>query len=303
VQPTLRSDSLQLPPARDAGLLLVALAGVSASGPLMAATAAPALAIAFWRTGLGAGFTAILTVLRQPGRVRAVTASGWRLSALAGVLLALHFGTWVPSVKYTSVASATGLVATQAIFTALMAAVAGHRLPSRAWFGIALAFLGTLLVAGADLDVSTRALFGDGLAVLGGLFAAAYVTVGGQARRQLSTAVYTSICYAVCSAGLLVACLLGHQAISGYPPRAWLYLIAVTGAAQLLGHSLINVVLRSASPTFVSLAILLEVPGAGLIAFFWLHQHPSRWAYAGLVLLFAGLLLVVRTGSRPPDID
>ena len=50
-------ESLVLPPARDLGLLALALAGVSASGPIMAATAAPALAIAFWRNALGAATT------------------------------------------------------------------------------------------------------------------------------------------------------------------------------------------------------------------------------------------------------
>ena len=77
----------------------------------------------------------------------------------------------------------------------------------------------------------------------------------------------------------------------------------MTVAAQLLGHSLINLVLRSTSATFVSLAVLLEVPGAAVIAYFWLHQHPPGWAFPGLVLLFVGLVLVVRAGARSADID
>jgi drug/metabolite transporter (DMT)-like permease len=70
-------------------------------------------------------------------------------------------------------------------------------------------------------------------------------------------------------------------------------------AAQLLGHSLINVVLRSTSPTVVSLAILLETPGAAIVAYVWLHQHPPWTAIPGLVLLFAGLVVVAR--SRGDD--
>ncbi|HEX2904786.1 MAG TPA: DMT family transporter [Jatrophihabitans sp.] len=303
VRSSSRQESMTLPPPQDAGLLLIALAGISASGPLMAATAAPALAIAFWRNAFGAGFTAALTVVRSRREWAQVGRRGWLLAVLAGIFLALHFGTWVPSVKFTSVASATGLVATQSIFTGLIAAASGRRLPRAAWFGIALAFLGTLFIAGADLHVSVRAVTGDGLATLGGLFAASYVTVGGHARRVLSTAIYTIICYSVCALALLVACLAGGQPLGGYPARAWLYLALVTVAAQLLGHSLINVVLRSASATFVSLAVLLEVPGAAIIAYFWLHQHPPVWAYPGLGLLAVGLVMVVRAGARAADID
>ncbi|MFL6160856.1 MAG: DMT family transporter [Jatrophihabitantaceae bacterium] len=300
------AESLALPPARDAGLLLIALAGVSASGPIMAATAAPALAIAFWRNALGAGSTMLLAGPRWRSTL-SLDRRSWAIALLAGVFLALHFGTWVPSVKFTSVASATGLVATQAIFTGLVAAVAGRRLPRRAWLGMLLAFVGTLFIAGADLHISARAVIGDGLAVLGGLFAALYVTAGGHARQRMTTASYTIICYTTCSIGLLLACLIGGQSLAGYSARAWLLIAAVTGCAQLLGHSLINVVLRSTSATLVSLAVLVEVPGAAVIAYFWLHQRPPNWALPGLLLLIVGLVIVVRArprdGEPPADLD
>ena len=292
------TESLALPPARDAGLLLVALTGVSASGPIMAATVAPALAIAFWRNLLGAGGMLLLAGPRIRSTFRSLDRRSWTVSALAGAFLALHFGTWVPSVKFTSVASATGLVATQSIFAGLIAAAAGRRLPRAGWLGMLLAFVGTLFIAGADFQVSARAVTGDGLAMLGGLFAACYVTAGGSARQRMSTASYTIVCYTVCSAGLLIACLVGGQRLSGYPARSWLLIAAVTACAQLLGHSLINVVLRSASATLVSLGLLIEVPGAAVIAYFWLHQRPASWALPGLLMLCAGLVIVVR--ARPP---
>ncbi|HEX4726672.1 MAG TPA: DMT family transporter [Jatrophihabitans sp.] len=299
-------ESLALPPVRDAGLLAVALAGVSASGPIMAATAAPALAIAFWRNALGAGTASVLSVLRARAEFAGLDRRGWAVATLAGLLLALHFGTWVPSVKLTAVASATALVSTQSIFTGLLASLGGRRLPRLAWLGMTIAVLGTVLITGADLAVSGRALAGDGLAVLGGLFAAGYVTAGAQARRRLSTTAYTSICYGVCSVVLLLVCLIGRQALAGYSARSWLLILAVTLCAQLLGHSLLNLVLRSMSATLVSLAVLVETPGAALIAGIWLHQVPRAWAALGLVLLVGGLVLVVRA-PRPagavPDLD
>jgi drug/metabolite transporter (DMT)-like permease len=273
----------------------------------MAATAAPALAIAFWRNAFGAGITAVLTVIRHRAEILALDRRGWLLASGAGVFLALHFGRWVPAVKFTSVASATALVATQSVFSGLLAAVLGRRLAAAVWIGMALALLGTALIAGADFGVSSRALTGDLLAVLGGLFAASYVTLGATDRQRMSASAYTTICYAVCACGLLLTCLFGRQALSGYPARAWLLIGGVTLCAQLLGHSLFNVLLRSMSATSVSMAILLETPGAALIAAIWLHQYPTAWAVPGLVLLLAGLVLVVRSSSRSatvaPDLD
>ncbi len=286
------------PPPRDAVLLAVAVAGVSFSGPLMAATAAPALAIAFWRNAMGAGLAASATVLR--GDVRPRT---WALAALAGVALALHFGTWVPSLTMTSVASATALVCAQPIFAGLIALALGRRLPRVAWVGIAVAAFGTALVAGADLSMSARALGGDLLALAGGFAAALYVTIGAAARVRMSTAAYTAVCYTTCAALLLIACAVGGVHVTGFPGDAWLKIVLVTLCAQLLGHTLINVVLHTTSPTVVSLALLLETPGAALVAYVWLHQRPPWTAAPGIVMLLAGLALVVRGRGTPADID
>jgi len=291
------AGDLAAPPPRDGALLAVAITGVSFSGPLMAATAAPALAIALWRNVLGAGVTAFAV------RELRVGARAWATAVLAGIALAVHFGTWVPSLTMTSVASATALVGTQPIFAGLLAMVAGRVLPRSAWLGIGVATLGAALVAGADVSVSMRALTGDLLALAGGAAAAGYVTIGAAARARMSTATYTVACYATCAVLLLIGCGVGGVHITGFSADAWLKIVLVTMCAQLLGHTLINVALHSTSPTVVSLALLLETPGAALVAFIWLHQRPPATALPGIALLLAGLAVVVRARSAPADID
>jgi drug/metabolite transporter (DMT)-like permease len=166
------------------------------------------------------------------------------------------------------------------------------------WGGIALSMTGALLLTGADLQVSGRALVGDLLAIAGGVFAAFYITAGAEVRRSVSTTTYTALCYSTAAVLLLVTCLVGRQALTGYAAVDWLRLVAITLGAQLLGHSLFNVVLRTTSPTVVSLAILLEIPGAALIAAVFLGQHPPLLALPAAVLLIAGLAVVIRDSSR-----
>jgi drug/metabolite transporter (DMT)-like permease len=292
------APSLAIPPTRDLVLLVVAIGGISMSGPLIAATAAPALAIALWRNALGAGFASIVAVATRLGELRSVSRRTWATSAFAGLALAAHFATWVPSITMTTVASSTALVSTQSIFTAFIAQATGRHLPRQAWVGIAVAILGTALITGADIGLSARSVAGDLLALAGGLFAAIYVTAGGRARQSVSASSYTAICYTVCAVTLLVVCLIGRVHLTGFSADAWLKIVLVTICAQLLGHSLFNVVLRSTSPTLVSLAILFETPGAALVAYFWLHQRPPATALPGFVLLIGGLALVARLTSR-----
>lgn len=286
------------PGGRDVVLLTVALTAVSTSGPLMAATVVPALAIAFWRNALASALLWPVALVRCRAELRALDRRERRLALAAGVLLALHFGTWVPSLSFTSVASATALVATQPVWTALLSGLRGVPVGARVWTGVGLATAGALLLTGVDLQVGARALIGDGLALAGGLFAAGYVVVGGEVRRSVSTTTYTTLCYSTAAALLLLVCVVGRQSLSGYAGVDWLKLAGITVGAQLLGHSLFNVVLRRVSPTVVSLLVLLEIPGAALIAAAFLGQVPPLRALPAAVLLLAGLAVVVGAASR-----
>jgi drug/metabolite transporter (DMT)-like permease len=176
--------------------------------------------------------------------------------------------------------------------------------PRRAWLGIGIAVVGAVTISGVDFSISARALGGDLLALVGGVFAALYVAVGGEVRRSVSTTAYTTLCYGTAAVVLLAICVVSGQHLTGYSGRTWLQLAALTLGAQLLGHSVIARVLRSTPATVVSLAILFEVPGAGLVAAATLGQLPPWGVLPGVALLLAGLALVVsgRTPDTPPTL-
>jgi drug/metabolite transporter (DMT)-like permease len=260
------------------------------------------LAIAFWRTALACVVILPVAVVRHRVALRALPRREWQRAALAGVFLALHFGTWVPSLSFTSVASSVALTCTQPAWAAVMARVRGEHIATGAWMGIGVALIGALVLTGVDFSLSTRALFGDALALTGGVFGAAYVTVGADARRSMSTTVYTSICYPMAAVVLLVVCVVGGQNLGHHSAHTWWIILAITVGPQLLGHSLVNRVLRTISATTVSVAILFEIVGATMIAWWWFSETPPAGAYPAAVLIAIGVLLVVRAGiaAAPP---
>jgi drug/metabolite transporter (DMT)-like permease len=285
------------PPRADLLLMPIGVLAVSTSGPLQAAAMAPAVAIAFWRNAMAVGAIAPFALVRHRAELRGLTRREWRWAVGAGVLLAVHFGLWVPSLKFTSVASATAIVCAQPVWVALLARWMGFEVPRRAWFGIAIALTAVVLLTGVDFSLDSRALIGDLLALVGGMFSALYTVAGAEVRRTVSTTAYTFVCYGVCAVLLLLACALWRLQLGGYDGRTWLQLLALTAGAQLLGHSLFNRVLRTTSPTVVSLAILFEVPGAAAIAAVALGQTPPWQAIPAAALLLLGLALVI--SSRP----
>lgn len=294
---------LASPPRVDAALLVVGVLAVSTSGPLIAATVAPALAVAFWRNALAVGVLAPVGVRRARRELAALGPRPRRLAVLAGLLLGAHFATWVPSLRFTSVASATALVATQPVWTALLARRQGHRLPRAAWAGIATALAGVAVLTGVDVSLAPRALTGDLLALAGAVFAAGYVTAGARVRQDVSTLGYITVCYATAAVVLLAGSLAVQAPLTGYPASTWLEIVGLTVGPQLLGHSLFNRVLRTTSPTLVSLAILLEVPGASLIALVALHQRLHLAVLPAAGLLLVGIATVVRAGGRAVPVE
>jgi drug/metabolite transporter (DMT)-like permease len=282
-------------------VLVVAVLAVSMSGPLIAYAAAPALAIAFWRNALATGVLAPAAVSYRRGELRALLAHKQGLvTLLAGVALAGHFGLWVPSVKLTTVATATALVATQPVWQGLIARAQGRRLPPAVWVGIGIAVAGAVAATGADLPVSASAVTGDLLALAGGVAGAVYTAAGERVRATVSTTSYTTVCYGVCTGVLGAVCLLGGVSLGGYPATAWLAIAALVVGPQLLGHSMFSYALRRVPATRVSVLYLLEVPGAALIGWLWLGQLPQPAAWPGLAMLVVGVGVVILAGGAGP---
>ncbi len=236
---------------------------------------------------------------RNRDELRDQDSRGWRTTAFAGTMLAAHFATWVSALKLTSVAAATALVTTQLVWVVLIDRIRGRRTTRGVLVGMTLAVAGVIVISGVDLNLSIRALGGDLLAIAGGLFAALYLIAGSTVRENWSTTAYTFSCYGICAALLLVACLVAGVDLAGFSAKAWLLIAAVTVSAQLLGHSLLNHLLAVMSPGLISLLLLLEVPGAALLAGVFLDQAPAFGVYVGLTLILGGLTVVVVRRPQP----
>jgi drug/metabolite transporter (DMT)-like permease len=293
--------ALHRPGGREVALMAVAVVGVSLSGPLTALVVAPVLAIAFWRNAAGAAAMLPVLLTRERATLIGLRRRDLRSSGVAGLFLAAHFAAWLPSLSMTTVAASIALVTTTPIWTALAARISGVRLPAQVWWGLVLAVVGAALIAGVDFAVSLEAVAGDGLALLGAIAAGGYVLAGARARQRLATSAYAVVCYSTCALVLAVATLVVDVPLAGFSARDWWLIAAITFVAQLLGHTLLNLVLSTVGPTVVSLAVLLEVPGSLIVALVLLDQAPPLLALPGMAAVVVGVALVVRA-SRPTTV-
>jgi drug/metabolite transporter (DMT)-like permease len=283
-------------------LAALGVLGVASSGPLIAATlgatTVSALAIAFWRNAISAAVMASPTLIREPQQFGRITRREFRWCLLAAVALALHFACFITSLQLTSVAAATALVCLQSAWIAVFQLFRGTRHPWQVLAGLGIAFGGVVAITGFDMGSSPDALLGDLLAVAGGALAGLYTLAGGKARQSMTTGTYTTLCYGMCAAFVAVLAVLGGQPLVGFEAAGWLGILAITVCAQLVGHTAFNHLLATMSPLLVSMIILLEIPGAALLAAVFLDKTLPAGTYAGLGLILAGLAVVV-LGQRP----
>ncbi len=284
-------------------LLISALGvlGVASSGPLIAgtlgATSVTALAIAFWRNAIGAVVMAAPVAIREPKQFGKINRREFGWSTVAAAALAFHFACFITALQLTSVAAATALVCLQSAWIAVFQLFRGTRHRWPVLLGLGIAFGGVVAITGFDMGSSPQALLGDVLALAGGALAGLYTLAGGKARQSMGTGTYTTLCYGMCAAIVAVLALLSGQPLAGFDAGGWLGILAITVCAQLVGHTAFNHLLATMSPLLVSMIILLEIPGAAILAAIFLNETLPAGTYAGLALILVGLAVVV-AGQR-----
>lgn len=277
-------------------LLTIGVVVASVSAILIRyAQEAPPLAISFWRCALGAAVLAPFSRLR-PG---AIPPRSLRVCVLSGVFLALHFATWITSLELTTVAASVLLVCTTPIWVGLAAwLVLGERLSSAGWVGIFLTVVGAALIGGGDLSGSN--ITGDVLALIGGIMGGWYVLAGQVARRDVGTLQYVVIAYAVSAVLLLIACLVSGTELSGYRGDTWLAIGGLVVGPQILGHTLINLVLKDIEATMVSVTIMAEPLIATWLAYLLFDEIPTALVYPGGAAILIGIYVMSVTRRSPP---
>jgi drug/metabolite transporter (DMT)-like permease len=280
-------------------VLAVAVAAISFGGPLTRLSTAQPLAVAVWRLGLS-----VLTVAVFLARGR-----GWRQWGLltrrevatalgAGALLAAHFWSWIASLGLTTVAASVVLVNTQPVIVALLSAAwLGEPPVGRQWAGIAMAVIGSAVVAGPHLGspagASRGALAGDLLALLGAVTAALYFVAGRRLRATLDLWPYVALVYGACFLVLLVCATALHVRLAPEPPRELAIFAGLALGPMLVGHTGANWALRYLPAYVVNVALLGEALGATLLAAAMpgIREVPPLTTVGGGALILAGIVV------------
>jgi len=279
--------------------LFVGVLAVSFAATFIRLADAPPLVIATYRLAIASIILIPIAAIKSRRNLPQLPRQDILLILLSSVFVALHFGLWITSLSYTSIASSVVLVTAHPAFVAVISYFLwGERLNKLTIGGIVVAFIGVIFINYSGLTFGSQAIVGNLLALIGGFAMGAYLIVGRQLRARIDILSYLTILYTCSAVILLVATVLSGHSLFGYSPTTYLMLILLALVPQLIGHTSINLAVRLIPVTFVSVAILGEPIGAALLGSIILGEIPTANEIAGGFLMLSGIFLVLRQRPR-----
>ncbi len=273
--------------------LLISILAVSTASILIRWTDAPPLAIASYRMILS---VAMLTpfFLRNNGIEKLRKQSKKQILSLfaIGLVLAIHFASWITSLSLTSVASSVIFVHIDPIFVALISHFfLKDKLTLRTLAGIVTSFIGISIIALGDAGTGSSNLTGDLLALIGGIMLGLYILGGRVYRKSLDLTTYVTPVYSAAAVFLIAMSIFTDTPLTGFSSMTYVLFFLIALIPMIFGHTLYNWVLRYLSAPVVSLSLLGEPIGASFLAYLLLGEIPNRLTVIGGVITLVGIFI------------
>lgn len=277
--------------------LLFSIAAVSTASILIRMSSAGPLAIAAYR--LTFSTLILLPFFVYSGGIRRLLESSQRdiLTLVGvGVVLALHFASWITSLSLTSVASSVIFVHVDPIFVAAISHFTfGERIKRGAILGIAIAFMGATVIAIGDSGLGRLNLIGDLLALIGAIMLGLYILSGRKLRQSLDLVSYVTPVYATSAVVLIIGSVVSGTRLAPFPLREYMLFLAIALVPMIFGHTVYNWALKYVEAPIVSISLLGEPVGATILAYFLLQEVPTAMTLIGGMVTLIGIYQCVRS--------
>ncbi|MFD2615133.1 DMT family transporter [Paenibacillus gansuensis] len=275
-------------------ILVIGIVAISFSSIFIKWTAAPVAIAAMWRLWIT---NALLFPFawRSRRELKGLTGRDWTMLFGSGAALGLHFLFWMESLRYTSVASSTALLALEPVLVMIGSLwVFKQRTDGRRLASMGIAVLGAIAIGWGDFGLSARALQGDLLSLIGTAAVAFHMLFGQSMRGKMSAVTYSSAVFFI--AGGVLAAYSAFRGFSfvAYSAQDWTMFGLLAVVPTILGHYLFNWLLKYMHATSVSMAVLGEPLGSTLLAFFLLGEVVTPVQFFAGALLIGGVWMFIR---------
>jgi len=213
-----------------------------------------------------------------------------KIFILSGLFLALHFYTWITSLRFTTIMSSTVLVTTNPIFVSIFSYFLFKKIiKKKTIFAIILSIIGVIFMSNG-FSISSN-LKGNLLALFGAIFASLYIISNYYLRKIYDLLDIIFPVYSISFIVLFFLSILLKAKIYPLPFNEYLLFFLIALIPQVIGHSIFNYSLKFFSPVFISLTILGEPIGATIFGIIFFKEIPKILEMIGGFLIITGIVI------------
>ena len=280
-------------------ILISGILAISTGAVFARLADAPSLVVAAYRVGLASLLLVPIACWKARDELRSLSSKDLKTAFLSGAFLAMHFATWISSIKYTSISNSVVLVSTSPLWVGILAPLLiKEKIKPMTLLSILLSFVGCVIIGSGDFSSGGSALWGDFLALMGGVCAAGYLILGKALRQKLSLLVYIAICYGSAAIILWIVVLMMGLQISGFSNQTLGAIWGMALISQIIGHSCYNWALRYCSTTLVALGFLGEPVGSTILAYFIFNEQLTLTKTLGGIIILLAIYLAARSEPK-----
>lgn len=281
---------------------VIAVVFGSSSGILGSLTAAPSMAIGFWRLTVALPFFLVPALLNSQKReqLKSIEKKDLVWCFIAGAFLFGHFFTWFNAVKLTNIASAAVLAALHPLVVLLITIfIYKKKVGFKSIGAIIVALIGGVIIVGVDYSTfAGGSLNGNILAFLAGTFMGLYFAVGDSVRKRVPGDLYVLLVFASCWICFSAGVVITDTQILGYTVMDYVYIVIMAFICQIGAHAVFNMCIGHVSSLYVSTWEAGEPVFSTLLAVVFLAQIPKTYEIIGCIIVVCALLYYNRQESK-----
>lgn len=219
----------------------------------------------------------------------------------AAALLAGHFWTWNMGVHGTRIAHASLIVnMTAPVMPIIVWMMLRERATGRELLGTTVAFIGAVVLCGADFRFERELFVGDVICFVSMLAFALYLVWSRRSRTLPNLWLYVPPVYLM--AGLM--CLAAGCAVEGNPlpasPREWAFMVGLAAIPTILGHTILNYSMQALPSQLVAVCSMGQFVPAAALAWAIFRERPTLQFAVATVFVVCGALVVIH-GHAPAE--
>ena len=228
-----------------------------------------------------------------------------KVSFLPGVLLAIHFISWMYGARLAEPANCSLIVNLTPLATPLfLFLLIKEKLTKREIICTITVMCGVAILAFYDFNESTDFFLGDIICLLSMTFFALYLIYGRKYKKLDSLWLYVACLYAWC--GILcfiVGIAIGKEPFINFDSNNIKQIIYLAAATTILGHSLLNYAMKHIRGQIVSIVNQFQFIFGAIWGVIFFERIPSIPFYIACLFLILGCFIAVYKPKKIKPIE